>query len=135
MMKPIYLILLAVLLTGCLKGGISPVSAKNSVNAARADTTSTYDWYNGTTGIALVQVTCSNCTAIATIGNVSTPFIFNAQGLGQLKYTPVPGLSVYIAVCPGGIKTITADIFDITNTPLYSYAGTGGNWNNTYIIK
>jgi hypothetical protein len=57
-------------------------------------------------------VTYNECTAIASIGNVGTPFIFNAQGLEQLKYTPAPGLSVYITVCPAGVKTIEADIFD-----------------------
>jgi len=134
-MKPIYLILLSVLLTGCLKAGIAPVSPTTSVNATRVDTTNTFDWYNGTTGTAIIQVTCNNCTAIATVGTVSTPFIFNEQGVGQLKYTPAPGLSVYIAVCPGSIKAIAANIFDTTNTSLYSYSGVTGNWNYTYVIK
>jgi hypothetical protein len=137
-MKPIFLILLSVLLTGCLKQGITPVSSKSTaitVNTTKADTLNTYDWYNGTTGSAVIQVTCNECTAIVTIGNVSTPFLFNEQGVGQLKYTPVTGLSVYIAVCPDGIKTIKADIFDKTHTSLYSYAGVSGNWNYTYTIK
>lgn len=148
-MKQIFLILLAVLLTGCLKQGITPVSSESTaktVNTPKADTLKTadtktadtlkaYDWYNGTKGSAVIQVTCNECTAIVTIGNISTPFLFNTQGVGQLKYTPVKGLSVYIAVCPGGLKTIKADIFDETHTPLYSYAGVSGNWNYTYTIK
>jgi len=142
-MKPIYLILLSVLLTGCLKETIRPVLAndavstvkKDSVTTAKADTANTYDWYNGTTGTALIKVTCSNCTAIATIGGVSTPFLFNAQGVGELKYTPTTGLSVYIAVCPAVVEAIKADIFDKTNTSLYSYSGVSGNWNYTYVVK
>jgi hypothetical protein len=134
-MKPIFLILLCVLLTGCLKAGVTPVAQKSNPITTKVDTVETYDWYNGTTGTAVVQVTCNECTAIATIGNVTTPFLFNAQGVGQLKYTPAPGLSVYIAVCPGSIKSIKADIFDNTNTSLYTYTGVSGNWNNTYIIK
>ncbi len=137
-MKAIYLILLAVLLTGCLKESISPVSAKSNTattTAAKTDTVNTYDWYNGTTGTAILRVTCNNCTAIATVGNVSTPFLFNEQGVGELKYTPTTGLSVYIAVCPGVVEAIKADIFDIKNTSLYSYSGVSGNWNYTYVVK
>jgi hypothetical protein len=134
-MKQLFLILIPVLLTGCLKQGISPVATKNTVIAPKTDSLSSYDWFNGTTGTALVQVTCTDCTAIATIGDVSTPFIFNAQGVGQLKYTPAVGLSVYIAVCPDGVKPIKADIFDKTHASLYSFAGNSGNWNYTYIVK
>jgi len=144
-MKPIYLILLSsLLLTGCLKAGINPTPVKSNTITAKADTlavttiaaqANTYDWYNGTKGIALIQVTCTDCTAIATIGNITTPFIFNEQGVGQLKYTPASGLAVYIAICPNGTKAIKADIFDATNTSLYTFSGVSGNWNNTFVIK
>jgi hypothetical protein len=146
-MKPIYLILLSLLFTGCLKADIAPISPKNNPGAIKADTvksdaitttadtSNTYDWYNGTKGTALIQVTCNNCTAIATVGNVTTPFLFNEQGVGELKYTPAAGLSVYIAVCPGGVKTIQANIFDTANTVLYTHSGVSGNWNNTYVIQ
>jgi hypothetical protein len=146
-MKPIYIILLSLLLTGCLKANITPVSSKSNTGTIKVDTLSsnvgttqvatlnTYDWYNGTKGTALIQVTCNDCNAIATIGNVTIPFIFNEQGVGQLKYTPAPGLVVYIAVCPGGVKAIKAEIFDAVNTSLYTYSGVSNNWNNTYIIK
>lgn len=146
-MKPVYLILLSLLVTGCLKANITPTSSKKNTSTTKADTlssnisttqggtTDTYDWYNGTTGTALIQVTCNQCTAIATIGDVTTPFIFNEQGVGRLKYTPASGLSVYIAVCPGGVKPIKADIFDANNASLYTYSAVIGNWNNTYTIK
>gem|GEM_PF-2865541 len=143
-MKPIYLILSCLLLTGCLKANIAPVSPKSNTGTIKADTLNsntnipqadTYDWYNGTKGTALIKVTCNDCNAIATIGNVTTPFLFNDQGVGQLKYTPASGLLIHIAVCPGGVKTIKADIFDATNTSLYTYSGVSGNWNDTYIIK
>ncbi|MCC8425947.1 hypothetical protein [Mucilaginibacter sp. UR6-11] len=146
-MKPVYAILLSLLLTGCLKANIAPISSKNNTGAIKPDTLgnnagttqgvtlNTYDWFNGTKGAALIQVTCNDCNAIATIGNVSIPFLFNGQGIGQLKYTPAPGLAVYIAVCPGAVKAIKAEIFDAANTSLYTYYGVSGNWNNTYIIK
>jgi hypothetical protein len=146
-MKPIYLLLFSLSLTGCLKANIAPVSPKSNTSLAKADsltsnastvkadTLTNYDWYNGTKGTATVQVTCSDCTAIATIGTVTTPFLFNAQGVGQLKYTPAPGLAVYIAVCPGSVKAIKANVFDTANTSLYAYSGVSGNWNTTYIIK
>jgi hypothetical protein len=157
-MKPLYLFLLSVLLTGCLKADIAPVPLKNNassiktdtvaktINTVKADTvnnntiaqTDTSDanyWYNGTKGTALIQVTCADCTAIATIGDVSTPFLFNKQGVGLLKYTPASGLSVHIAVCPGSTKTMKVDIFDATNASLYTYSGVSGNWINTYVIK
>jgi hypothetical protein len=124
---------------GCLKANISPVVSKSksstNISTIKADSLATFDWYNGTKGTALIQVTCNNCTAIATIGNVTTPFIFNDQGVGELKYTPVSGLLVYIAVCPGSVKSIKADIFDTTNKSLYTYSGVSGNWNGSYIIK
>jgi hypothetical protein len=146
-MKLIYIILLSFLLTSCLKTNITPVSLKSNTGTIKVDslssnagttqiaTLNTYDWYNGTKGTALIQVTCNDCNAIATIGNVTIPFIFNEHGVGQLKYTPAPGLAVYIAVCPGGVKAIKAEIFDAANTSLYTYSGVSGNWNNTYIIK
>lgn len=147
-MKPIYLILSCLLLTGCLKVNIAPISSKSNTGTVKADTLksntnitktdtlkNTYDWYNGTKGTALIQVTCNDCNAIATIGNVTTPFLFNEQGVGQLKYTPASGLLIHIAVCPGGVKTIKADIFDTAKNSLYTYSGVSGNWNDTYIIK
>jgi hypothetical protein len=153
-MKPIYLILLSsLLLTGCSKANIAPVPPQNnngtikesgtikvdtlSTNTATTQTATlnTYDWYNGTKGTALIQVTCTDCTAIATIGDVTIPFLFNEQGVGQLKYTPAPGLSVRIAVCPESVKTIKAEIFNATNTSLYAYSGVSSNWSDTYVIK
>ena len=151
-MKPIYLILSCLFLTGCLKADIAPVLPKTNTSVTKADTSSSttkisnvtitqagtvaaYDWYNGTKGTAVIQVICDDCNAIATVGDVTTPFLFNEQGIGQLKYTPAPGLVVYIAVCPGSTKTIKADIFDAKNASLYTYSGVSGNWNTTYIIK
>jgi hypothetical protein len=138
-MKPIFIILLSLLLTSCLKANIapvpsqgdtdtnkatvSPISSKGNGAANKADTltsnasttqittSNTYDWYNGTNGTALIQVTCNDCSAIATIGDVTIPFLFNEQGVGLLKYTPAPGLAVRIAVCPESVKTIKAEIF------------------------
>ncbi|MGZ3756783.1 MAG: hypothetical protein ACXVAY_21795 [Mucilaginibacter sp.] len=138
-MKPIYLIFLSLLLVGCLKANIAPVTSKSqsssATNTVKTDSLASYDWFNGTKGTAIIKVTCNNCTALATIGNITTPFIFNDQGVGELKYTPASGLSVYIAVCPGSVKTIKADIFDATNISLFTYSGVSGNWNSTYIIK
>ncbi|MDB5004253.1 MAG: hypothetical protein JWQ34_2478 [Mucilaginibacter sp.] len=140
------------LLTGCLKTNIAPISSKsnistikadtlnsniknNNTNLTKADTLNTYDWYNGTKGTALIQVICNDCNAIATIGNVTTPFLFNEQGVGQLKYTPASDLLIHIAVCPGSVKIIKADIFDAKKALIYTYSGVSGNWNDTYIIK
>jgi hypothetical protein len=146
-MKLVYLFLFAIILTGCVKNGIAPASAakitatttktdsvKVNTIATTVDTAGNY-WFNGTQGTALIQITCNSCTAIATIGNVSTPFLFNAQGVGEIKYTPVAGLAVYIAICPGSVKAMKADIFDASHNTLYTYSGTSGNWNTTYIIK
>ncbi|MEO8885509.1 MAG: hypothetical protein ABI367_05560 [Mucilaginibacter sp.] len=152
-MKAIYFIFASLLLTGCLKADIVPTPAKSSVNtttaavAAKTDTiksvsstetdTSNPDyWYNGTTGTALIQVTCKDCTAMATIGTTTVPFLFNANGVGMLKYTPAPGLLIQIAVCPGSTKSIKADIFDSKNTSSYAYSGViASNWVGTYIVK
>lgn len=146
-MKPICLILLSFLLAGCFKVNIAPISSKTNTSTTKVDTLNnnadttkvttlnTYDWYNGTKGTALIQVTCNDCNAIATIGNATTPFLFNGQGVGQLKYTPAAGLAIYIAVCPASVKAIKAEIFNAANTSLYTYSGVSGNWNNTYIIK
>jgi hypothetical protein len=159
-MKPIYIILLSLLLTSCLKATIAPASSKSNTGTIKADslksttsttkvdtlksnantnpinTLNTYDWYNGTKGTALIQVTCNDCSAIASIGNVTIPFLFNEQGVGQLKYTPAPGLAIYIAICPGSVKAIKAEIFDAVNTSLYTYSAiSSSNWNNTYFIK
>ena len=144
-----YLILSSLFLTGCLKANVTPVAVKSTVLTTKADsaknivsTTNTnaasasdYDWYNGTKGTAVIQVTCNSCTAIATVSGISTPLLFNDQGVGQIKYTPTAGLLVYIAVCPGTVKSIKADIFDASNNVLYSYSGVSGNWSNSYIIK
>lgn len=154
-MRSIYFILLAsILLTGCLKADIAPTPAKSNtsivqnVSTTKTDTvksvsyspdtdTSNPDyWYNGTKGTALVQVTCNDCDAIATIGTTTIPFIFNAAGVGVLKYTPAPGLLIQIAVCPGSAKSIKADVLDSKNTALYSYAGViTGNWSGAYTVK
>jgi hypothetical protein len=100
------------------------------------DTSNPDYWYNGTKGTALIQVTCKDCNAIATIGTTTVPFIFNAAGVGVLKYTPTPGLLINIAVCPGSAKPIKADILDSKNVALYSYSGTiTGNWSGAYTIK
>lgn len=112
-----------------------PAPSKSDVDAIKVDTAKAYDWYNGTKGTALIRVTCNNCNALATIGNVTVPFLFNEQGVGQLKYTPSPGLPIYIAVCPGSIKSIKAEIFDAANASLYTYSSISGNWNSTYIVK
>jgi hypothetical protein len=146
-MKPIYAILLSVLLTGCLKANIAPVAAKATSTTTKVDslsrnvattqvtTSNTYDWYNGTKGTAIIQVTCKDCNAIATIGDATVPFLINEQGIGVLKYSPAPGLAVRIAVCPDGVKTMKVEIFNAANTPVYTYTGVSGNWSDTYIVK
>jgi hypothetical protein len=147
-MKSVYIFLLSFLLTGCLKANIAPTSSisttgtnkkvdslSKNITTSQAAPTNTYDWYNGTKGTAIIKVTCINCNAIATVGDVTIPFLFNDQGVGQLKYTPAPGLAVRIAVCPDGVKAMKAEIFDAANTSLYTYSGVSGNWSNTYTIK
>lgn len=157
-MRSICFILLAsILLTGCLKAEIAPtpvVSSTPEKNATAANATVKTDtvksvsyspdtdtsnpdyWFNGTKGTAVIQVTCKDCDAIATIGTVTIPFLFNAAGVGVLKYTPAPGLAIQIAVCPGSAKPIKAEILDSKNTALYSYSGTiTGNWSSAYTIK
>jgi hypothetical protein len=147
-MKPIYLIFLSLLLTGCLKANIAPTPSTSAIGTnKKADSLSknittsqvapvnAYDWYNGTKGTAIIKVTCMDCNAIATIGDVTIPFLFNEQGVGQLKYTPTPGLAIRIAVCPDGVKAMKVEIFDAANTSLYTYAGVSGNWSNIYTIN
>jgi enoyl reductase-like protein len=136
-MKPIYLIILSLLFAGCAKNTIAPVSSKiNTSNTNNISNTQIDDyWYNGTKGTAVIRVTCNNCSAIATVGTATTPFLFNDQGVGLLKYTPTSGLSVYIAVCPGSVKQIKAEILDAKNTAIYTYSGVIDNWNTTYVIK
>jgi hypothetical protein len=157
-MRSIYFILLAsILLTGCLKAEIAPTPVASSTpdkntTAANAtvktdtvksvsyspdtDTSNPDYWYNGTKGTALIQVTCKDCDAIATIGTITIPFLFNDNGVGVLKYTPALGLLINIAVCPGSAKPIKADVFDSKNTALYSYSGLiTGNWSGAYTIK
>lgn len=153
-MRSIYFILLVpILLTGCLKAEIAPTpivpstAVKNTTTTKTdtvksisyspdTDTSNPEYWYNGTKGTAVIQVTCKDCDAIATIGTTTVPFIFNAAGVGMLKYTPAPGLAINIAVCPGGAKAIKADILDNKNVALYSYSGLiTGNWSGTYTVK
>jgi hypothetical protein len=100
------------------------------------DTKNAYYWYNGTTGPAQIRVSCKDCSAIATIGNASIPFMFNDEGVAYLKYTPKTGLSIYIAVCPTGAKAINVDILDPNKAPLFNYAGViTANWLNTFVIR
>lgn len=153
-MRSIYFILASLLFTGCLKADIAPTSIKSTtsitqnVSTTKADTVKTVSyspdtdtsnpdyWYNGTNGTALIQVACKDCDAIATIGTTTIPFLFNAAGVGTLKYTPSPGLLIQIAVCPGGAKPIKANILDSKNMGLYSYSGViTGNWSGAYTIK
>jgi hypothetical protein len=146
-MKPIYTIFLFIFLTGCLKANIAPTPFKNTTGTTKADSVNknivvtqvaainAYDWYNGTKGTALIKVTCIDCNAIATIGDATMPFLVNEQGIGLLKYTPVPGLAIRIAVCPVSVKAMKVEILDATNTSLYTYAGVTGNWSDTYTIK
>ena len=153
-MRLIYFVLACLLLTGCLKADIAPTPTPTKSNTIQNISTTKVDtvkgasyspdtdtsnpdyWYNGTKGTAVIQLTCKDCDAIATIGTVTIPFIFNAEGVGMLKYTPAPGLVIKLAVCPGSAKPIKADIFDGSNKALFSYSGTiSGNWSGTYIIK
>ncbi len=153
-MRSIYFILLAsILLTGCLKAEIAPSpiipsTGEKSATTAKADTLKSVSyspdtdasnpdyWFNGTKGTALIQVTCKDCDAIATIGVTTVPFIFNAAGVGVLKYTPITGLPIQIAICPGSTKSIKAEVLDTKNAALYSYAGViTGNWSGAYTIK
>jgi hypothetical protein len=153
-MRSIYFILACLLLTGCLKADIAPTPAKSNTSIVQNVSTNKTDtvksvsyspdtdasnpdyWYNGTKGSALIQVTCKDCDAIATIGTITIPFIFNSAGVGTLKYTPSPELLIRIAVCPGSAKAIKADVLDSSNKALYSYSGViTGNWIGTYSIK
>lgn len=154
-MRSIFFILLAsILLTGCLKAEIAPspqittTTVKADAKTTKTDTVKSVSyspdtdtsnpeyWYNGTKGTAIIQVTCKDCDAIATIGTATVPFLFNAAGVGVLKYTPAPGMAIQIAVCPGSAKVIKADILDNKNTALYSYSGLiTGNWSGTYTVK
>ena len=140
-MKIFYTLLFAVILAGCAKENIMPVSPKltpqqNEKVYSDTDTSNPEYWYNGTTGTALVRVVCMDCTAIANFGSDYIPFMFNADGVGYLKYTPKTGMQVYIAVCPRGTKAIKADILDSKNVSLFSYSGTNtANWINTFVIK
>jgi hypothetical protein len=162
-MRSLFFALASILLlsTGCLKADIAPTippatttSVKSSVSAVQNITTAKTDtvksisyspdtdtsnpdyWYNGTKGTAVIKVTCKDCTAIATIGEFTLPFMFNADGVGVLKYTPAPGLLIKIAVCPTGTQSLKADIFDNSSKSFYSYSGViPGNWSATYIVK
>lgn len=146
-MKLIYLILSSLLLTACLKANVAPIATNNNISPIKADSlnstvysstdTSNPDyWYNGTTGTALIQVTCKDCSALATIGNVTIPFLFNSNGVGVLKYTPTPGLAINIAVCSKSVQSIKADVFDATNKSLYTYSGVcTGNWSGSYTVQ
>ena len=140
-MKSYYVLLCVILLTGCVKENVAPIvlkadSPKKEKTYGDSDTSNPEYWYNGTKGTALVRVICKDCTAIASFGVDTVPFLFNDDGVGYLKYTPKVGLTVYIAVCPGGTKAIKADILDSKNIALFSYSGTGSsNWINTYLIN
>jgi hypothetical protein len=147
-MKLLYFILASLLLTSCLKADIAPIAAKSTVNTTKTDTIKTVAYsadtdisnpdygYNGTTGPGLIQVTCKDCTALATIGTTVIPFIINADGVGKLKYTPAAGLLIKIALCPGTTKAVKADITNATKTSVYSYSGViTGNWSDIYISK
>ena len=152
-MKAIYFILAVLLVTGCTKTDIAPAQAKSTTSttqtttAVKADTVKSVTYsadtdtsnpnyiYNGTTGPGLIQVTCKDCTALATIGTVTIPFIFNTDGVGKLKYTPASGLLIQIAICPNNTKSVKADISD-GSTSVYSYSGIiTSNWSGTYISK
>ena len=152
-MKALYFILAALLITGCAKTDIAPAQAKSIVEVTKTTTSVKIDTvkaitysadtdtsnpnyiYNGTTGPGLIQVTCKDCTALATIGDVTIPFIFNTDGIGKLKYTPASGLSIQIAVCPNNTKSVKADISN-GSTSVYSYSGIiTSNWSGTYISK
>jgi len=153
-MRLLYVVLIALIFTSCTKGYVAPVTAAKSivktdslksttVNTAVSttqsndtDTSNPNYWYNGTTGTALIKITCSDCTALATIGTQTIPFMFNANGVGMLKYTPVAGLPIKLAVCPSGSKTIKAEVLDNNGSALYSYTGIiSSNWLGEYIIK
>lgn len=152
----ICLFLLPLLFMGCKKADVSPINtatvatatvATPKVAATKADsvkivsynptdTANPEYWYNGTTGAALISVNCNNCSAIATIGNATIPFMFNAQGIGYLKYIPKVGLSIKIAVCPDGAQAIKVDIADANKASLFNYAGAiTANWLNTFVVK
>ncbi|WP_377130521.1 hypothetical protein [Mucilaginibacter antarcticus] len=141
---------------GCKKENLSAISpaqpviakaATATVTATKADSvkTTSYNptntsnpeyWYNGTTGTAQIRVSCKDCSAIAKIGETAVPFMFNDEGVGTLRYTPKTGLSIYIAVCPGGTKAATVDILDNNKASLFNYAGViTANWLNTFVIK
>ena len=129
-----------------MKEYITPVSAKTTgtvkadsvktITYSDTDTSNPEYWYNGSKGTALIRVVCKDCSALATIGNDTIPFLFNAEGVGYLKYTPTAGLSISLAVCPGSTKEIKADIFDAKNVSLFTYSGVNtANWLNTFVIK
>jgi len=146
-MKLLYVALLSLTIISCTKSYVAPVATKSTVTAVKADsvksniisdtdTSNPNYWYNGTTGTASIQITCTDCTAMATIGTQTIPFIFNANGVGKLKYIPAPGLSITIAVCPTGTKAIKAEVLGADNASLYSYSGIiSTNWSGAYTIK
>lgn len=139
-MKSVYFLLFTILLTGCAKENVMPITAKQETDEIKkvssVSTTNSDYWYNGTLGTAEVRVSCKGCTAIASFGTDAIPFLFNEDGVGYLKYTPKAELPVYIAVCPGNSKAISVDILDSKNAKLFSYSGTiSSNWINTFIIK
>ncbi len=151
-MRTLYFILAALLVTGCTKTDIAPAMDKTTAvntqttNAVKVDSVKSVTYsdtdtsnpnyiYNGTTGAGLIEVTCKDCTALATIGSVTIPFIFNANGVGKLKYTPATGLSIQIAICPNSTKSVKADISDGSKS-VYSYSGViTSNWGGGYIYK
>ena len=127
-----------IILTGCVKENVAPTEIKtnSSKTYGNIDKPKSEYWYNGTTGTALVRVICKNCTAIASFGDNTIPFLFNDEGVGYLKFTQEVGLPIYVAVCPDGTKAIKVDVLNPQNVALFSYSGTvTANWINTYIIK
>ncbi len=120
-MKSYYVLLFVILLTGCVKENVAPIllnadSSKKEKTYGDSDTSNPEYWYNGTKGMALVRVICKDCTAIASFGVDTVPFLFNDDSVGYLKYTPKVGLTVY----HGGTNAIKADILDSKNIALFS---------------
>ncbi len=157
-MRLLYVVFIALIFTSCTKGYVAPVtitksatktdSVKNIISAVKVDSVKSSDiisdtdtsnpnyWYNGTTGTAVIKVTCTDCTALATIGTQTIPFLFNANGVGVLKYMPAAGLPIKLAVCPAGNKAIKAEVLDSNGASLYSYSGViSSNWAADYAIK
>jgi hypothetical protein len=151
----IRLVFLSLLFMGCAKADVAPISPASvptlkvassngttkadsvkTVNYSPTETTNPEYWYNGTSGPALISVNCKDCSAIATIGTTTVPFMFNGEGVAYLKYTPQAGLNIKIAVCPTGTNTVKVDIFDATKASLFNYSGViTANWLSNFVVK